>query len=188
MTASTLLALLCWLLLSLASIVVWLPPRPRQARPLFARTTALIAVIVVLVVATTAIALLGRWGNGTEGVWSWLTVGVSCLAAVLTGGAFTTSVLGLADAASRPTPQRVQRNVLRGGTWIGALERVGIVASLLAGWPDGIAVILAVKGLARYPELKTFQSTGAAERFIIGTFASIGWAAACAGVALVVWR
>ena len=36
--------------------------------------------------------------------------------------------------------------------------------------------------LARYPELKATNS-GAAERFIIGTFASVLFAAACAGLA-----
>lgn len=71
---------------------------------------------------------------------------------------------------------------LRGGTWIGVLERLAIFVSLMAAWPEGIAITLAVKGLARYPELRATTS-GTAERFIIGTFASVLWAAACAGVA-----
>ncbi len=45
----------------------------------------------------------------------------------------------------------------------------------------GIAVVLAVKGLARYPEIRD-QHAG--EQFIIGTFASVLlWAVAAAGVA-----
>ena len=59
-----------------------------------------------------------------------------------------------------------------------------MAAAILAGWGAGIAVIVAVKGLGRYPELRAGQGTGAAERFIIGTFASLGWAAACAGIGL----
>jgi hypothetical protein len=43
-------------------------------------------------------------------------------------------------------------------------------------------VVLAIKGLARYPELKATTS-GAAERFIIGTFSSVLFAAAWAGLA-----
>ena len=40
-----------------------------------------------------------------------------------------------------------------------------------------------LKGLGRYPELRNPEdSPGAAERFIIGTFTSVLWAAACAGV------
>jgi hypothetical protein len=72
--------------------------------------------------------------------------------------------------------------VLRGGAWIGALERAGIFASLVGGWPEGLAIVLGLKGLGRYPELRSGERTGAAERFIIGTFTSVLWAAACAGV------
>lgn len=70
---------------------------------------------------------------------------------------------------------------LRGGRAIGVLERSGTFATLLSAFPAGIAVIVAVKGLARYPDLKA--SDGTAERFILGTFASLLVAAAAAGVA-----
>ena len=40
-----------------------------------------------------------------------------------------------------------------------------------------------LRGFARYPELKA-SSTGAAERFIIGTFVSVLFACASAGLAL----
>ena len=48
-----------------------------------------------------------------------------------------------------PTP-----GVLRGGTWIGILERVLITGGILVGMPEVIAVVIAVKGLGRYPELR----------------------------------
>lgn len=83
-----------------------------------------------------------------------------------------TSDPGLVAAAS----------TLRGGAWIGALERTSVYASLLAGFPAGIAVVVALKGLARYPELKA-SSAGAAERFIIGTFLSLLLACGAAGLA-----
>jgi hypothetical protein len=41
---------------------------------------------------------------------------------------------------------------------------------------------MVVKSFARYPEIKA-SSTGAAERFIVGTFVSVLFACACAGVA-----
>jgi hypothetical protein len=75
-------------------------------------------------------------------------------------------------------------DTLRGGAWIGALERLAIVATLLTRWPEGLAVILAVKGLGRYPELRR---PAAAERFIIGTIASALWAVACVGVVAALW-
>jgi hypothetical protein len=66
--------------------------------------------------------------------------------------------------------------VLRGGTWIGLLERGGVTLSLLAGYPEGVAVVVAIKGLGRFNELK--QHPDASERFVVGTLASLIWAAA----------
>lgn len=80
------------------------------------------------------------------------------------------------------------RGVLRGGAWIGMLERAAITGTVLAGFPEGIAVVLAIKGLGRYPELREShpdKRSPAAERFIIGTLISYTWAGASA--ALGVW-
>lgn len=105
------------------------------------------------------------------------------VAAVTGGGPVATAVLRAAD----PTAAGVQGGpgdpeVLRGGAWIGALERAAVAGTLLAGWPEGVAVVLAVKGLGRYNELRT--TPAASERFILGTFASALWAAGCVGVAV----
>ncbi len=71
---------------------------------------------------------------------------------------------------------------LKGGYWIGLLERAALFACVLSGFPAGIAVVLGVKGLGRYPELRT--PTGSkGELFIIGTFSSMLWAALFAGLA-----
>ena len=64
---------------------------------------------------------------------------------------------------------------LRGGTWIGFLERFAITGCLLAGYPSGIAFVVAIKGLGRYPELR--EHPVASERFVVGTLASMSWAA-----------
>lgn len=102
------------------------------------------------------------------------------------GGPLTVAVLRRAAASTTPRTREPGRpdptpaeDLLRGGAWIGALERLAVTAALIAGWPEGIAVVLAVKGLARYPELRS-PGAGASERFIIGTFTSVLWAAACA--------
>ena len=71
--------------------------------------------------------------------------------------------------------------VLRGGAWIGILERVLITGGILVGMPEIVAVVIAVKGLGRYPELRETESElrgGVAERFIIGTLTSFLVAAA----------
>lgn len=76
-------------------------------------------------------------------------------------------------------------HVLQGGAWIGLVERVAVFIAVLVGFPDGIALALAIKGIGRYPELKT-GNKAAAERFIIGTFVSLLIAAAAGGLARLV--
>jgi hypothetical protein len=60
-----------------------------------------------------------------------------------------------------------------------------VTACMLVGQPEGIAVVVAVKGLGRYPELR--ENPGASERFVIGSLASLLWAAAVGyGAALLI--
>ncbi|MFC8797357.1 hypothetical protein ACFT2C_06465 [Promicromonospora sp. NPDC057138] len=66
--------------------------------------------------------------------------------------------------------------ILRGGAWLGVLERLAITGSLLAGYPYGIAVVVAIKGLGRYAELR--DQPIASERFVVGTLASLIWSVA----------
>ena len=80
------------------------------------------------------------------------------------------------EAAARSLP---------GGSWIGALERIAVYSALLANWKEALAVVLAVKGLARYPELRAGDTPAVAERFIIGTFISV--LLACGAAALPIW-
>ena len=73
--------------------------------------------------------------------------------AVCGGHLASRAVLEVVDADG----QLALDSLLPGGSWIGALERLAVFVSLLAGMPEGIAVVLAVKGLGRYPELKVDQ-------------------------------
>ncbi len=74
---------------------------------------------------------------------------------------------------SRP-PQPAGPVILRGGLVIGLLERLAVATAVLADEPVAIAYVVAIKGLGRYAELK--ETPAAAERFIIGTLASMLWA------------
>lgn len=75
--------------------------------------------------------------------------------------------------------------LLRGGTTIGYLERLSVVVAIVAGFPEAIAVVVAVKGIGRFSELAAAE---ARERFIIGTLASLLWACvAGALVRLAIW-
>jgi hypothetical protein len=121
-------------------------------------------------------------------------VALLAVVAVLAGSPVVTAVFGRADPPRSPAANgeqaaaddapgiRAAAATLRGGRWIGMLERLAVFATILAGFGEGISVVLAIKALARYPELKA-TSSGAAERFIIGTFTSVLFAAACAGLA-----
>ncbi|SDG26484.1 hypothetical protein [Klenkia brasiliensis] len=144
----------------------------------------------VVLVALVAGAAATAWAGDPATPWlrSAVTV-VAVAAAALGGGPVVTAVLAAADptravsALGASTPGIADPDVLRGGAWIGVLERVALAATLLAGWPEGVPVVLAVKGLGRFQALK---ETPAAERFIVGTLASVLWAAACAGAAVLV--
>lgn len=73
---------------------------------------------------------------------------------------------------------------LSGGRWIGVLERLCIYLSIVCAYPAGLALVLAIKGLGRYPELKNDNDARIGELFIIGTLLSGLWALAWAGIAV----
>jgi hypothetical protein len=177
-------ALTLWLVLAAASGVVWVT-QLGGIRPLTVRPAWLALVLGGEVSLTALVAWLSAISGPLTPPWSWIAPGVGAIAAVLCGNAIVLSVFGLIDATARPGSPRVQRTILRGGAWIGALERLAMLGTLLARWPEGIVAIVAVKAFARYPELRAGQGTGATERFIIGTFTSLGWAAACAGIVMI---
>ena len=119
-------------------------------------------------------------------------VAVTGLLAVVGGGPVTTRIFAFVDSSERAEAAHGDASldqpggagdVLRGGAWIGALERLAVFAGLAAGFPEGVAIVLALKGVGRFPDLRQDQGHGGTtERFIIGTFTSVLWAAACAGI------
>ena len=90
----------------------------------------------------------------------------------------TTQGNGTPDTPSTAT---ASTGVMRGGLMIGVLERALAAAAVALGRIEVLAVIIAVKGLGRIPELKDSRAAG--ERFIIGTFASLGMGCAVGAVA-----
>lgn len=111
-------------------------------------------------------------------------LGIIVLALLLSGGAGVPLVGLLLRAALKetgtpgPTPQSElpQPELLRGGTWIGVLERLAVTAAVLAGQYALIAVVVAVKGFGRFDQLR--GNPAASEKFVVGTLASLLWAAA----------
>ncbi len=128
-----------------------------------------------------AAALAWAEGDAPDGLAEGAAV-AAVVAAITGGGPVATAVLAAADPRAVGVgggPQDPE--ILRGGAWIGVLERAVVASTLLAGSAEGLVVLAAVKGLGRYAELRT---PAAAERFILGTLTSGLWAAACVGVAL----
>lgn len=164
---------------SVAALLAWsrhLPKAPQVVLAAFAGAALLVAVLDV------------HFAGRTRGdVQEWVAV-VAVALAILGGGPATVAVFTLVDRTGsglERAPSGPGDNVgdgLRGGAWIGALERLAVVATLVAGWPEGMAVVLAIKALGRYPELRAADRQGAAEGFIIGTLVSVLWAVACAFV------
>lgn len=119
--------------------------------------------------------------------WFSLLIVVSAAVIAVSGGSpLTRFVFHLVDHSTDAPDKGVDdaSAILRGGAWIGGLERIAIFAGMLAKWPEAIAVVLAVKSLGRYPELRAGDRSAVAERFLIGTFVSVLWACAWAGIAL----
>ncbi|GAB4066593.1 hypothetical protein GCM10028777_19830 [Angustibacter speluncae] len=182
-------------------VLAWVLPVGRPGTTVAAAgVRQVVAVLVPLALAATAL-LAATGAGGPDPRWSGAGAVLAVVTAVVGGGPVTSWLLArVPDGPLAPDPNAPDPNapapsapgptppdpaapspaeVLRGGATIGVLERTAIAASVLVGWPEGIAVVLAVKGLGRYPELR---SPGTSERFIIGTFGSVLWALACVGV------
>ena len=67
-----------------------------------------------------------------------------------------------------------------GGLVIGLLERALVYGGVLAGHPEVVAVVVAVKSVARFPEFRGAGGRRFAEYFLIGTFMSLLFALAVA--------
>lgn len=159
------------------------------------RGTDLVVLSAGLAAACLAVAALAA--SGVDGAAEWqrqVSHVLATVVAVSAGGVIVRAVFRLMRGEYAPRRMQTDRSaategvtgadgepetVLRGGAWIGYLERAATTATLLAGFPEGIALVLAVKGLGRYAELK---QSNAPEAFIIGTLTSLLWASGAAGV------
>lgn len=72
---------------------------------------------------------------------------------------------------------------MRGGRWIGPLERVLILLLAAAGAQAAVAAVIAAKGVIRFPEINKDQDGRKAEEFLIGSMTS--WILAVLAVAAV---
>lgn len=77
----------------------------------------------------------------------------------------------------------VQRPQLKGGRWIGPLERIALTGLLAAGAYPVAAGLIAAKGIVRFPEMHEDRAQGnKAEYFLVGSFVSWTVAIVAAGL------
>jgi hypothetical protein len=80
---------------------------------------------------------------------------------------------GVAPATSTEQPTLETFVELKGGRFIGPLERLFLLALVLSGQFTAIAALVAAKGIIRFPEISKDAAGGSkAEYFLVGSFAS----------------
>jgi len=174
---------------TIAVVVLWIA----VALSIFALRPGRHWLVVPAAIPVMAIIIAGLFGPATAAPHPALavTAGVGLtLLGVIGGSPIVSVLLGAATTRGNAqlgahggilvrdvrSPAPAQREILRGGTTIGYLERFALIGSVVAGQPGAVAVIVAVKGLGRYSEL---ENELARERFIIGSLASLTWAGLC---------
>ena len=117
-----------------------------------------------------------------------LTLLAVAVALTETGNRVTRAVLALAGRSADGGDEEAEdpaADGLRGGRYIGPMERLLMVVLGLAQAYPVIAALMAAKGIVRFPEISADRGAGSrAEEFLIGSLAS--WGLAAAG-AVVVW-
>ena len=117
-----------------------------------------------------------------------LTLLAVAVALTETGNRVTRAVLALAGRSADGGDEETgdpAADGLRGGRYIGPMERLLMVVLGLAQAYPVIAALMAAKGIVRFPEISADRGAGSrAEEFLIGSLAS--WGLAAAG-AVVVW-
>lgn len=118
-------------------------------------------------------------------LWTALIVLAAFALSAGAGAPLTAGILRLAGRRRRrpeqtptlqPVAEPAPEEILRGGLWIGILERLAVTGCILVAYPAGIAVVVAIKGLGRFSTLRDEPTTGVSERFLVGTLTSYLWA------------
>ena len=111
------------------------------------------------------------------------------VAGVLVAQLSTVNVLVRLVLDAVGVPASDNEKSLKGGRLLGPMERLLIVGLGLAGEVTAASIVVAAKGLLRFPELQRGSQTSGpsdvTEYFLIGSFAS--WLLALGGVALCAW-
>ncbi|MBF0698045.1 beta-carotene 15,15'-monooxygenase [Actinomyces bowdenii] len=135
--------------------------------------------------AVSALLALARGVRGADGGGAWAGAGYADAGRAdvgrdgrRSGGGAAPGVDAASGAADVPAV-----SVMRGGRWIGPLERILILLLAGAGAHEAVAAIVAAKGVIRFPEISKDEGGRKAEEFLVGSLAS--WALAALGILLI---
>jgi len=88
----------------------------------------------------------------------------------------------LMNVLTAPLRRQLEGKTSRGlelaGFWIGCLERFFLLTFILSGYPGGAALLLGLKSLFRFGEIKDPENRKETEYILIGTLLSFGFALA----------
>ncbi|MGA8045402.1 MAG: hypothetical protein WCA30_03970 [Dermatophilaceae bacterium] len=193
-------------------VVGWVLATAREMRSRFDYALPLLILGAGLLVQAIALGWVpSRESGGLLGVWveqvplaggavapaTVLLVGAAMLAQLSTANIVVRLVLASVGAL-KPAGQPQASDQLRGGRLLGPMERLLILGLGLAGQPTAAGLVIAAKGLIRFPELQAQARWGLAragagdepgideitEYFLIGSFVS--WLFALASLAFIV--
>ena len=193
-------------------VVGWVLATVRELRTRFDYALPLGLLMVALLVQVAALGWVpARADDGLLGAWvqqvpitggalpasTVLLVAAAMLAQLSTANIVVRLVLASVGAL-KPVGQPQASDQLRGGRLLGPMERLLILGLGLAGQPTAAGLVIAAKGLIRFPELQAQARWGVGraragdepgideitEYFLIGSFVS--WLFALAALAFVV--
>lgn len=125
----------------------------------------------------TSVPLIGRLTEETLVLATGLTLFLAVSSNALVRAALKRETAPLGEIPAAPGPQ------LKGGRWIGPLERLTLAWLLIIGAYPAAAGLFAAKGIVRFPEIQADQEHGnRAEYFLVGSFVSWALAIGAAGL------
>lgn len=154
---------------------------------------AVVLMLILSPLAGQAEGLLSRWLvalphdrlAGLDPDWVVVLLGVF-LIQLSTGNVVVRLVLSVTDTINPMKDGSLPATALKGGRLLGPMERVLILGLGLAGQFTAASIVIAAKGLLRFPELSSPREQAEVHRmteyFLVGSFVS--WLIALGGLAL----
>lgn len=169
----------------------------RFALPLTVLAALVAAAVLASAAWTPSGGLVGDWLDATSlpvlagaGADRALLVAGGLLVQLSTGNVVVRLVLGVTGTTNPMRTTTGPAPALKGGRLLGPMERLLIVGLGLAGEVTAASIVIAAKGLLRFPELQSARASPASgpgihevtEYFLVGSFVS--WSVSLATLAL----